>query len=159
MRAIALIVCLCLFGQLNAIRFYIQQNSKRCLKEELHKDVVVTGDYEVTDPAGHRIDLHVTDSKSHTALMRESIDKGKIAVTADDDDIYDFCFISYIQPNAPATHREVHLELKHGVEAKNYDEVKAAIELHVITSQIDLLFLILRSFSNFAIFRLLTFKS
>lgn len=124
MRALALIVCFCLFGQLTAIRFYIQQNAKRCLKEELQKDVVVTGDYEVTDPAGQRIDLQVTDSKGHTALMRESIDKGKIAITADDDDIYDFCFISYLPSgHQQAAQREVHLELKHGVEAKNYDEV------------------------------------
>ena len=118
-----LLVLLCLVGQLDAIRFYLNQNMKRCLKEDMRKDVVVTGEYELTDALGHRTDIQITDSKGHTALMRENVDKGKIAVTADDDDIYDICFISYVSGNHQAPPREVHLELLHGVEAKNYDEV------------------------------------
>ena len=118
-----LLALLCLVGQLDAIRFFLNQNIKRCLKEEMRKDVVVTGEYELTDALGHRTDIQITDSKGHTALMRENVDKGKIAVTADDDDIYDICFISYVSGNHQAPPREVRLEMKHGVETKNYDQV------------------------------------
>ncbi len=68
--------------------------------------------------------LKVTDSKGHTAFARENLDKGKFAVTSDEDDIFDFCFVSYMQSgHHPGPDREVHLEMKHGVEAKSYEEV------------------------------------
>jgi len=108
----------------NCLRFHLQPNTKRCLKEEMRKDVLVTGEYELTDAPGQRTDLAVTDSKGHTAFARENLDKGKFAVTSDEDDIFDFCFVSYMQQGhhmGPA--REVHLEMKHGVEAKSYEEI------------------------------------
>jgi len=90
----------------------------------MRKDVLVTGEYELTHAAGQRTDLSVTDSKGHTAFTRENLDKGKFAVTSDEDDIFDICFVTYL----PAGHqtgpeREVSLLLKHGVEAKNYEEL------------------------------------
>jgi len=106
-----------------ALRFHIQPNSKRCLKEEMRKDVLVTGEYELSDAPGQRTDLSITDSKQHTAFARENLDKGKFAVTADEDDIYDVCFVSYLQSGHAGPAREVHLEMKHGVEAKSYEEI------------------------------------
>lgn len=42
-----------------------------------------------------RVGLQITDSKGHVAFARESIDKGRFAVTSDEDDIYDFCLVSH----------------------------------------------------------------
>jgi len=109
--------------QVEAIRFNLETNSKRCLKEEMRKDVLVSGEYQLTESPGQRTDLQITDSKGHHALNRENVDKGKFAVTSDEDDIYDICFISYLNHGHSPQPREVTLELKHGVEAKNYDEV------------------------------------
>ncbi|KAF7488037.1 Transmembrane emp24 domain-containing protein 10 [Sarcoptes scabiei] len=114
----------------SSIRFYLQPNTKRCLKEEMRKDVLVTGNYSLSESLGVRTDLMITDTKGHTALNRENIDKGIFAVNSDEDDIFDFCFISYLQ----AAHqmpqpREVHLEMKHGVETKNYDQIGAVAKL------------------------------
>lgn len=113
--------------------------TRRCLKEEMRKGVVVTGDYDVTNVPGHphlanvRIDLQITDSKGHVALSRESVDKGRFAVTPDEDDIYDFCVLSHalthIQPGAEGSIREVNLVMKHGVEAKNYEQLAAVSQL------------------------------
>jgi len=106
------------------LRFHLQPNTKRCLKEEMRKDVLVTGEYELTLAAGQRTDLSVTDSKGHTAFARENLDRGKFAVTSDEDDIFDFCFTSYLQTgHQTGPEREVHLEMKHGVEAKSYEEL------------------------------------
>ncbi|RWS25698.1 transmembrane emp24 domain-containing protein bai-like protein [Leptotrombidium deliense] len=116
--------------QVAGLRFFLESNTKRCLKEELRKDVLVTGDYDLISPTpGIRTDLTVTDSKGHTAFQRDNVDKGKFAVTADEDDIYDICFTSYASHHQNAPAKEVHLELKHGVEAKNYEQLAAVGKL------------------------------
>lgn len=42
-----------------ALRFYVPANEKKCLKEEIHKNVVLTGEYEMTDAVGHTTTVHV----------------------------------------------------------------------------------------------------
>lgn len=42
-----------------SLRFHLQPNTKRCLKEEMRKDVLVTGEYELTAAPGQRTDLAV----------------------------------------------------------------------------------------------------
>ena len=44
----------------DAIRFYVAPNQKKCLREEIHKDVLVTGDYELSDAPGHKSHLIVS---------------------------------------------------------------------------------------------------
>jgi p24 family protein delta-1 len=43
-----------------ALRFYVSTNEKRCLKEEIHKNVVMTGDYEISDSVGHTMTVIVS---------------------------------------------------------------------------------------------------
>ena len=52
----------CPFG--HSIRFLLQPNTKRCLKEEMRKDVLVTGNYSLSDSPGVRTDLIVCKSRS-----------------------------------------------------------------------------------------------
>lgn len=42
-----------------ALRFYVPANEKKCLKEEIHKNVVLTGEYEISDAVGHTTTVHV----------------------------------------------------------------------------------------------------
>jgi len=41
------------------LMFDLQPNGRKCLREEVQKDVLVTGDYEISEVAGQRTDLKV----------------------------------------------------------------------------------------------------
>ena len=43
----------------DALRFTLPPNHKKCLKEEIHKDVLVTGEYELSDSPGQKAVLLV----------------------------------------------------------------------------------------------------
>ena len=54
---------------------------------------------------------------------------GKFAFTTDDYDVYEICFLSRVPPNIRGQRHEVYLNVKHGVEAKNYDGLGDANKL------------------------------
>lgn len=39
--------------EVHAISFMLAANVRRCLKDEIHKDVLVTGDFKLSDAGGH----------------------------------------------------------------------------------------------------------
>ncbi|BFZ07093.1 hypothetical protein BsWGS_10132 [Bradybaena similaris] len=119
-------VCL-LYVEVEGIRFNLASNQKKCLREEVHKDVLVTGEYEVQDN-GQRVDLSVTDLRGHTLYSKESAIKGRFAFTTDEYDQYEVCFTSKAMGGI-AAEREVFLSVKHGAEAKNYEEIAKAEKL------------------------------
>ncbi|XP_064488882.1 transmembrane emp24 domain-containing protein bai-like [Ornithodoros turicata] len=126
----ALITLLALsLSTVDCLRFSLKPNSKRCLKEEVLKGVLVTGEYMLGDAPGHRTDIMVTDTNAHTLYSRENIDKGKFAFTTDAYDVFEVCFTSKFPSEQKGMDREVHLELKHGVEAKSYAGVAEAGKL------------------------------
>jgi len=105
--------------------FYLEPGTKKCIKEEIHKDVVVTGEYEITESPLHKVDLKVTDSKEHILYNKEEAEKGKFAFTTDDQDMFEICFISSKQGNGfsrDSKAHEIKIDVKKGIEAKNYDE-------------------------------------
>lgn len=113
-----------LINETLSIRFDLQPNSKKCIKEEMRKNLLAVGEYEVSSLPGTSVDFQITDSKGHTALIRTNVDgKGKFAVTSDEDDIYDFCFAYSSSPHTShqLLPREVNLDVRLGVEAKQYD--------------------------------------
>nr|KAF6487925.1 transmembrane p24 trafficking protein 10 [Rousettus aegyptiacus] len=92
-----------------AISFHLPVNSRKCLREEIHKDLLVTGAYEITDSAGHIL------------YSKEDATKGKFAFTTEDYDMFEVCFESKGTGRIPD--QLVILDMKHGVEAKNYEEI------------------------------------
>ena len=46
----------------NCLMFKLPANSRRCLKEEIHKGVLVSGEYSLSDAPGQRADLLVNIS-------------------------------------------------------------------------------------------------
>lgn len=42
------------------VMFHLQPNTQKCLREEIHKDVLVSGEYEVQESPGQRVDIQVT---------------------------------------------------------------------------------------------------
>jgi len=104
--------------------FHLPPGQKKCIKEEIHKDVVVTGEFECKDSPNHRVDLKVTDSKDHILYQKEGAETGKFAFTTDDQDLFEVCFTSAKLggfSNDPRSH-EIKLVIRKGVEAKSYDE-------------------------------------
>lgn len=43
-----------------SLMFRLQPTQKKCLREEIHKDVLVSGDYEITEAPGQTVDLAVS---------------------------------------------------------------------------------------------------
>lgn len=120
----SLLILAPLVEEAGSIRFDLQPNTKKCLKEEMRKNLLAVGEYEVSSLPGTNVDFQITDSKGHTALLRDNVDgKGKFAVTSDEDDIYDFCFAYSSSPHTShqLLPREVNLDVRLGVEAKQYD--------------------------------------
>ncbi|XP_063294758.1 transmembrane emp24 domain-containing protein 10-like [Pelobates fuscus] len=121
--------CLLLPGT-GAISFYVPPYGKKCLKEEIHKDVLVTGEYEVSEQPGVSSNLKVTDSSNHILYSKEDAKKGKFAFTTDDFDVYEICFESKSQTgNLRFPDQLIILDVKHGVEAKNYEDLAKAEKL------------------------------
>jgi len=91
----------------------------------------VTGEYELSDAPGQTASVHVTDTRGHTLYKREQFTdiKGKLAFTADEYDIFEICISTHLPAGQRGAPREVYLNMKHGVEAKNYEELAKAEKL------------------------------
>ncbi|XP_020633014.3 transmembrane emp24 domain-containing protein 10 [Pogona vitticeps] len=119
-------------GGCQGLSFQLPPQTRKCLKEELHRDVMVTGQYEVSEAAapGIRTDLRVTDSSGHLLYSKDDAKKGKFAFTTDDYEIYEICFESHGQPgHFRVPEQLVTLNIKHGVEARNYEDIAKAEKL------------------------------
>uniref|UniRef100_A0AAY4BND9 GOLD domain-containing protein n=1 Tax=Denticeps clupeoides TaxID=299321 RepID=A0AAY4BND9_9TELE len=108
-----------------AISFLMPVNSRKCLREEIHKDVLVTGEYEVSEQQSTKSNLKITDSSNHILYSKEDATKGKFAFTTEDYDMFEVCFESKspMAGTGRVPDQLVHLDMKHGVEAKNYEEI------------------------------------
>lgn len=113
----------------DALMFHISPHIKKCLKEEIHKDVLVTGDYDVSDAPGQQALLQIRDSKGHILFNKEDAASGKFAFTTEEYDMFEVCFETKVLHGGPGQDREVYLSMKHGVEAKNYDDIAKAEKL------------------------------
>jgi hypothetical protein len=56
---LVLTVIALLIVSVEGIMWKLQPNAQKCLKEELQSDVLVTGDFEVQDAPGQRVDYVV----------------------------------------------------------------------------------------------------
>ena len=56
--SVALLFFSCIISA-SALRFYVASNEKKCLKEEIHRNVVLTGEYEFTEAIGNTASVHV----------------------------------------------------------------------------------------------------
>jgi len=113
----------------DGLMFNLEPNNRKCLKEEIHKGVLVTGDYDISSHPGQVVDLMVIDTKGQHFVNYENTEKGKFAFTTDDYDVYEICFLSRVPGGMRAMRHEVFLQTKHGVEAKSYEGLADANKL------------------------------
>ncbi|XP_013170816.1 PREDICTED: transmembrane emp24 domain-containing protein bai isoform X2 [Papilio xuthus] len=111
------------------IMWSLAPNTQKCLKEELHANVLVAGEYEVGEAPGQRVDYIVRDSKGHILSQKDSINKGKFTFVTETYDTFEVCFISKVPPERRGISQEVFLNIKVGFEAKNYEGIGEAAKL------------------------------
>jgi len=124
MRQTALFFCL---TAVNGMFFKLKPNAEKCLKEEVHKDILVKGNYQIEELANVDVNLKITDSKDHILFQKDEASEGKFAFTLDQADVFSICFTS--KSSGQSRPIDISLEIKRGVEAKNYDELAKAEEL------------------------------
>lgn len=59
-RLAALLLLPVLFESVFSISFFLPVNSRKCLREEIHKDVLVTGEYDIGEQANTKTNLKVS---------------------------------------------------------------------------------------------------
>lgn len=50
-----------LIGSTFGLRFKLSTGERQCLREEIHKNVVLTGEYEFSEAAGYTSSVHVSN--------------------------------------------------------------------------------------------------
>ncbi|XP_019406680.1 PREDICTED: transmembrane emp24 domain-containing protein 10 [Crocodylus porosus] len=123
-----LLLLLLLAGPARPISFQLPGKARKCLREEIHRDTLVTGEYEIGAPPGSSVgpaaNLKITDSAGHILYAKEDATKGKFAFTTEDYDMFEACFESKLPVGTGRMPDQlVILDMKHGVEAKNYEEI------------------------------------
>jgi p24 family protein delta-1 len=126
-----LTLTLCVLS-IESLMFYLPPNNRKCLKEEIHKDILVKGDYDISHVLGHKTKLEVLDSRGHILYNKDDATKGKFAFTTDEYDVFQVCFETRIVEHVrgqEAVNKEVALFMKHGTEAKDYEQLAKAEKL------------------------------
>ncbi|KAJ0173816.1 hypothetical protein K1T71_010965 [Dendrolimus kikuchii] len=113
----------------DAIMWSLTPNTQKCLKEELHANVLVAGEYEVNEVPGQRIDYIIRDSKGHILSQKDSITRGKFTFVTETYDTFEVCFISKVPQERRGIPQDVTLDIKVGIEAKNYEGIGEAAKL------------------------------
>ncbi|KAL4710230.1 hypothetical protein ACJJTC_005403 [Scirpophaga incertulas] len=113
----------------NAIMWTLAPNTQKCIKEELHANVLVVGEYDVTEVAGQKVDYIIRDSANHILSQGDSITKGKFTFVTENYNIFEVCFISKVPPEHRGVSQDVTLDIKVGIEAKSYEGIAEAAKL------------------------------
>ncbi|OWA50873.1 Transmembrane emp24 domain-containing protein 10 [Hypsibius exemplaris] len=135
-----LFFCIYFISSASGIAFHLAPNTKKCLREEVQKDDVVKGEFElsVTTPE-IKTDLLILDSKGHKLYGKEDAQKGKFAFSVDEYEMIDICFETKTEipyGHAPPPPREITFTIRHGVEAKNYEDIAKAEKLKPMEAEL-----------------------
>eukprot|EP00041_Stephanoeca_diplocostata_P008081 m.115994 g.115994 ORF g.115994 m.115994 type:complete len:211 (-) comp17162_c0_seq2:251-883(-) len=113
----------------DAISFHLPYGKNLCLQEDVQKDVLVVGEYNVGNIHGESrvvfdITIEITDSRKHRVYHKEKAVTGKFAFTSDEYDTFSICFSSADNGNVnDKLTAEVTIDIKTGTEARSYDEL------------------------------------
>lgn len=121
------------------IRWFMQPNTQKCLREELRQNVLVKGDYEIVSIENQFIDYIVRDSKGHTLANKQDITKGKFTFSTENYDMFEICFTSRLLGYQRGSVQEVSLNIKTGVEAKTYEGLGEVAKLKPLELDLKML--------------------
>lgn len=72
-RLTALLLLPVFFEAVFSISFFLPVNSRKCLREEIHKDVLVTGEYEIAEQANTKTNLKVSTDLRLASVKRNQL--------------------------------------------------------------------------------------
>ncbi|XP_075874327.1 transmembrane emp24 domain-containing protein 10-like [Nelusetta ayraudi] len=139
----------------SALHFHLPVNSVKCLKEEVDRDVLVTGEYELSEEPRTTTNLKITDSDGYVLYSRKNATRGKFSFTTENAVMFDVCFLSRSpMGSGKVPDQLVNLIVKHGVEAKNDKELETLEKLNPLEAKMRKLELMAQSIAD----RMLYFK-
>ncbi|XP_014205928.1 transmembrane emp24 domain-containing protein bai isoform X2 [Copidosoma floridanum] len=132
-----LVGLLLLLSRVQCISWYMEPapRAQKCLKEEIHGNVLVVGEYEVSEVPGQKVDFVVKDSKNHILAQKDDVQHGKMAkftFVTEAYDVFEVCFTSITLHGQRGIQQEVNLSIKKGIEAKSYEGLGEAAKLKPI---------------------------
>lgn len=132
---IAIILLISLIGHVNCIMWYLEPNTHKCLKEDVQANVLVTGEYQVSEAMGQKVDYVIKDTKEHVLSQKEDIPHDKLlkfSFITETADTFEVCFISRVPIHQRGVKQEVLLITKRGIETKNYEGLAEAAKLRPV---------------------------
>ncbi|XP_057337988.1 transmembrane emp24 domain-containing protein bai [Microplitis mediator] len=126
---------LIVIADVQSIMFELQPSARKCLKEEIQAQVLVSGEYQVSEAPGQRVDYVVKDSKGHILSQKEDIPHEKnlkFSFVTENYDTLEICFTSHLPAHQRGMKQDILLITKHGIEAKNYEALGEAAKLKPI---------------------------
>ncbi|XP_073339939.1 transmembrane emp24 domain-containing protein 10-like [Pagrus major] len=124
----------------SAIQFYLPVRSVKCLHEDIHKNVLVTGEYEVSQEPETTTNLKITDADGFLLFTKENVTRGKFSFTTENHDQFEICFHSTVpMGGGRVPDRLVTLNMKHGVEAENYEEIAGVEKMTPLEAKLRIL--------------------
>ncbi|KAI6660954.1 Transmembrane emp24-like trafficking protein 10 precursor [Oopsacas minuta] len=135
---LAIHLALILITLTQSINFYITSGVKKCLQEEVHKNDIVSGEYHIYQQQEVNIPVKVivTDERDQTLYTKEEATEGKFGFTIDYYGPYTICFHSLPSPFDVQITLRVELNLKHGVDSKDYKDTIEAEQLKPLEAQL-----------------------
>jgi len=132
---LSFIVLALLIADVQCLMWYLEPNAQKCLREEVQADVLVTGEYEVSEAPGQRVDYIIKDANSHVLSQKDDIPHGKVWKFSFVTEVYttfEICFTSRVPSHQRGVKQEVSLVTKRGIEAKSYEGIGEAAKLKPI---------------------------
>ncbi|XP_048269530.1 transmembrane emp24 domain-containing protein bai isoform X1 [Bombus terrestris] len=113
----------------HGIRFYLEPNGFKCLKEEVQANVLVAGEYKVSVTLDVKTEYIIRDSKGDVLSKKDDIPHGKLlkfSFVTETYDTFEICFMAHsmlpsFSGNTKQIKQEIYLVTKRGIEAKNYE--------------------------------------
>ncbi|XP_051166671.1 transmembrane emp24 domain-containing protein bai [Leptopilina boulardi] len=123
---------LLLIAHVRSIMWYLEPNHSKCFREEIQANVLVSGEYHVSEVQGQKVDYVVRDSKGHILAQKQDIPHGKSGKFSFVTEVYDnfeICFESHVAKNQRGIKQEISLNIKRDLEAKSYESLGEASKL------------------------------
>ncbi|KAK7302433.1 hypothetical protein RJT34_13323 [Clitoria ternatea] len=123
---LAIVFFLCLFSTSHAVWFTLPPSDTKCVSEDIHKNVVVLGDYVVVPSANHpslpaTISIRVSSPFGNNLHDKDNITMGNFAFTTIESGNYLACF--WVGENQGGGDVSVNLDWKVGIAAKDWDSI------------------------------------
>eukprot|EP01137_Pigoraptor_chileana_P031235 Opistho-2@18760 len=136
------VLVMCVAGAA-AVSFELPGASQKCFKEDVHKGLLISGSYHVSEGENQRIDILISDSQGFRIWAKTGAVSGRFSFAPDEEDTYELCFKNVVEEGAAANadmKREITFTLSKGTAgARDYDEAAQAAQLRPLEVQLRVL--------------------